>query len=423
MVVAAILWVVGARDDYHVFWSVLGVDSFRFPFLDAHNFLASMQCHRQGIDVFQDNPCDVLNRPHDYSPLWLWLGDVMPVDTGMTVAAGSLLCLSFLAALFLLPPPRDRVSAAWLVAASVSSATAFAVERGNNDLLIFALLALAIRLALCGPTLRAGAYGAITLAALLKFYPLVAAAIALRERRVRFVVTTAIITLLAATFLAAGYRDIAQVLPNIPGVRLFYWDTFGAAELPLGISRLTGAGPVLQAALRVSTVLASWLIAIRYAAAITNADTLDALTELEALSFLIGSLTLCGCFYTGMSAYYRGIVLLFVLPALLVLGRRSARPAPVWMAIGCALFVLWFGAEWNAIGAARSARDAGSPLTGATRFVLWSAQQFAWWWLIVTLLAVTLAILRRLTMVSDSLWALFHLRRRPKFLDPSEPVS
>ena len=254
MTVGVGLWAAGMLQAYHAFWHVLGVDSFRFPFLDTHNFLASMQCHRQGIDVFLANPCDVLNRPHDYSPVWLWIGDVVPVDTGLTGAAGILLGLSFLASLSLLPPPRDWTSAVSIVAASVSSASAYAIERGNNDLLIFALLALTVRLAQGGRVARAGAYGAITLAALLKFYPLAAAAIALRERRSTFLVTTAAVSFVVLVFAAASYRDIAQILPNIPGVTTFYWDAFGAAELPLGIGHLFDVGPAWQAGLRVATI-------------------------------------------------------------------------------------------------------------------------------------------------------------------------
>src|SRR6185436_16646936 len=41
------------------------------PFLDFQNSLAAWECTRQGFDVIQSNPCDILNRPYNYGPWWM----------------------------------------------------------------------------------------------------------------------------------------------------------------------------------------------------------------------------------------------------------------------------------------------------------------------------------------------------------------
>ena len=65
------LWLSGAHSLYFGTLRLLGVEPFSFPFLDTHAVLAAAECGRQGIDVYLSNPCDVLGRPHVYSPLWL----------------------------------------------------------------------------------------------------------------------------------------------------------------------------------------------------------------------------------------------------------------------------------------------------------------------------------------------------------------
>ena len=85
---ALAFWLSGAIGLYRAVWYYLGVAWFRFPFLDTHAVLAAMDCHRRGFDVYVGNPCDVLDRPHVYSPLWLWIGDVVPVSAAWTPGVG-----------------------------------------------------------------------------------------------------------------------------------------------------------------------------------------------------------------------------------------------------------------------------------------------------------------------------------------------
>ena len=109
------------------------------PFVDTRFVLAQLECWRRGIDVYSVNPCDPLGRLQDYSPLWLRL-DFIPADPAWVMPFGLALDLMFLAALFALPLPRlDRAGRTVMSLAMVSTASIFAMERGNIDLLVFAL--------------------------------------------------------------------------------------------------------------------------------------------------------------------------------------------------------------------------------------------------------------------------------------------
>src|SRR2546423_4449837 len=113
------LWLSGAHSLYFGALSLLGVEPFSFPFLDTHAVLAAAECGRQGVEVYLSNPCDVLGRPHAYSPLWL---AIVPgsLGTGATGWVGASLDLVFPLSLIVVLRPRTRGELLILGAATVS---------------------------------------------------------------------------------------------------------------------------------------------------------------------------------------------------------------------------------------------------------------------------------------------------------------
>ena len=92
---------------------------------------------------------------------------------------------------------------------------------------------------------------------------------------------------------------------------------------------------------------------------------------------------ICGCFFAGQSVGYRGIFLLFPVPGLLALHRRSSDRAVrrlAAQAITLTLFVLWQGTlTWN-VNVLDAARGwLGAPVAWALWMALWSARELAWW--------------------------------------------
>jgi len=180
------------------------IQPWYFPFLDADALLAAAECQRHGIDIYVENPCDVLGRVHVYSPLWL---SVIPgfLSTADAPWVGSVLDLIFILCLAAIFRPRSWSEIALFVVAVFSQTTIFSVERANSDVVVFILV-------VCGSLLwseryghRIVAYGLYLLAGLLKYYPLVLLILILRERWQRaFVLATG--AGLGILALIAGYQ-------------------------------------------------------------------------------------------------------------------------------------------------------------------------------------------------------------------------
>src|SRR5262245_40287184 len=84
----------------------LGIEPFKYPLLDWEYIGAGFKCWNEGIDVYITNPCDVLNRPHGYSPLWL-RAVFFPIDRAWTMPVGIGIVLAFLLSLFWVVKPAN----------------------------------------------------------------------------------------------------------------------------------------------------------------------------------------------------------------------------------------------------------------------------------------------------------------------------
>jgi hypothetical protein len=381
----AALWIGGAHGVYFALLRWLGVPAYRFPFLDTLSVLTAIDCQRRGIDVYLSNPCDVLGL-HAYTPLWFRLG-ALPIDASWTPCIGLALALAFAASLVLLPAGRDLRAAGVIGAAALSPAVAFALERGNTDLLMFVLAALAGWIALRRLPVRLAAFPIILLAAALKVYPATLLILALRER-LALCLAVAVICLAAllayAAIDAVGLREMLAVVPG--GSPFIY--SFGAGNLPSGLG-VVGWPPVVLTVVRtalfgaMAVFVAVWLHPLRAAVRV--------LTPAEATALLIGAALILGCFVAGQSGEYRAVLLLFTLPALTALSRisgptcRGARWT-VWVI----LLQLWgdlASAPLSSYQAASGGSAAGAVL------LLWQARELAWWWTAAVLLALMLAVL------------------------------
>src|ERR1700739_4456307 len=89
---------------YYRVLNSIGVPAFTYPFIDWEFISAGIKCWREGINVYIANPCDVFNRPHVYSPLFLRL-IFIPTERAWTMPIGLGLVLAFLTSLFWLVKP------------------------------------------------------------------------------------------------------------------------------------------------------------------------------------------------------------------------------------------------------------------------------------------------------------------------------
>lgn len=404
----AALWVAGSPAYFGVLRG-LGVHAFSFPFLDAHAVLSAAECQRQGVDVYATNPCDVLGRPHVYSPLWLSIVPSWP-GTAALDAVGLILDFAFIASLgFVFRPRRGREVGLYAVAV-FSPVVVFAVERANNDVPVFLAVVAAAALWNAAPRSRLCAYATCLAMALLKYYPMVLLVLVARER-LRRALVVAFGAAVALLLFGWQYRaEIGPALANIPKLSPFA-DAFSALNLPYGLSALVegSAGwqrnPIAMALL--AGLITGCLLAVRPNIARLAALPIDWTGwELRCVGF--AAVLLPACFFAGQNLAYRGVYLLLLLPGLFQL-QRSAPSQPVrrWLGlvIAAVYFVLWEACLRHLV----DLRAVDESATIALWLALWLVRELVWWWLVGALLTLAALCLRSLPLPGE----LLGLLRRP----------
>ena len=415
----ALLWVYGDHALYLHVLRLWGMAPFDYPFLDLDGNLAAWECSRQGIDVILADPCDVLQRGYNYSPLWMSI-DGIPLGRQDRIPCGIALCVAFLLSLSALPPPLSWAETGLRVGGVLSTMAAFALERANPDLFVF-LLVLAMTALLRGPTIaRAVGYGLGFLGGAFKYYPFIVLGLMARER-VRVLLAMGAAALTAFTiFVAVYFRQIAEGLPHIASGGPF-GEMFGAKNFIMGmfliirrmldptagvmVTKVDGALIRLGVIALGVTILFIALVA-RCAVKLWRAsDVRGALRHLDEprrLALVAGALLLSGCFIMGQSVSYRGVALFFVLPGLYAMGRdkaagligRAARYAavgivPLMWTEGIRLWTHWV--LTGEIPDPRAAKVIGQPLADG---VLWFARELAWWSLVALFILIIVAFVQ-----------------------------
>lgn len=167
------------------FWTFGLADTWTFKpdFADTAAILAAGEARQAGIDIYGRNPLDPYSRPHVYGPGWLITGAL-----GLKVAdaawLGWILVGAFVATAAWLLAPRRASELVLAVALVCSPPVLLGIGRGNNDLVVFIMLAAAVWLLLQPRWVHVLAgHVLIAVAALLKMYPAAATAVLLLERR------------------------------------------------------------------------------------------------------------------------------------------------------------------------------------------------------------------------------------------------
>jgi hypothetical protein len=404
-----LFWILYAfRPDWYTsLLEVIGIRPFRYPFLDGEYILATVDCARQGVDIYLGNACDVLDRPDPYSPLWMYAW-FMPADKAWTAPLGLGLAAVFCLSLGALPPPRRLAEIPAVVLTVFSTATIYAIERANIDLVMFVMLVGAGLLLLRHGPVRLLAYPVILFAGLLKFYPLVLMVLALRERRRIFLGLAVFSVVVVGGMALAFLPQLKEMVPNLPGG--FVWDGFGADLWPTvmacSLAHVDGGCAVMPAARGLSLEviwLALWFICF-FGAAMTVQGVrrtsgfkigLEALSAPEELFLLTGALLITGCFFAGRSIDYRQVFFLMAVPGLLALARKGnaaelRRLAQIM--VGLVVFMMWkegMHGLWRAAG------------LGDSLFFL--LRELTWWVIVAVFIAILIerllpAIRARLTI-------------------------
>jgi hypothetical protein len=391
------LWLSGAHSLYFGALRLLGVEPFSFPFLDAHAVLSAAECARQGIEVYLSNRCDVLGRPHGYSPLWLV---IVPAHLGTSATGwvGASLDLLFLLSLPLVLCPRTTRELLILAAGAVSPTTIYALERANNDLAVFLLVICGAIMFTARRPFRLLSYGLFVVAGILKYYPLVLLLLIASERRRDALVTAAATGFTLILFGVAFYPELKTALTRIPAASSYFTDAFSARNLPFGFAEaLAGGAYRVLIAVPLLSALSGLAVArtLRTVRLLGREEFDWAASEMQFL--VIGGLLVAACFFAGQNVAYRGILLLPVLSGLISLQRSVQEPQVrrfCCQMIAAVLLVMWEEFFRRGLHAAVPPSPGGG-LSSRAEVFFWVGRELVWWWLVVGLAALVLSYLRR----------------------------
>ncbi len=291
-------------------------------FLDTFAILAANDAVAAGRDPYQRNPLDFMQRPHVYGPWWLQLRHLGWTRSDVRWL-GLVLGLAFLTVAVAWLRPRSAGEMLWAAALLGSTPVLSALERANNDLVIFLVLAPVVP---CLLSRRAAVRWLsvfwLALATELKVYPAVAFLLLLTggdpaERRARVAVGVAVLALVT-WHVAHNFVPLRTVLPPLTGVFNF------GAEIILRELGATGAvlwwGPAVAAGL---------IFAAGWRSSLLRGWQPAPAQQTAWLHFILGAVMLAGCFFAGQHFAYRWIFALWLAPFLWSAAMAQPTPAPV----------------------------------------------------------------------------------------------
>jgi len=301
----------------------VGVYTMDPPFLDTVAILAAGEAHHAGLDAYKNNVLDPMNRPHVYGPWWLGVGSLglVRADAGWL---GILLLLAFLGVGATVLAPRTLRSAGLATLLLASPPALLAMERGNNDLIVFLLLAGAAWL-VTRPSWLATipAVGLIVTAAVLKLYPVAAIpALAARcgaTRKAGWLLAGAT-GAIAAIVLSSWdvYYRVTQVAPEPITIFSYGWKLAVTLFLVVPQERLW-----LVIGATIVGGLSGWIF-WRHR---RDFWTMLPATGFTTSCYVAGALCWGLCYVSTISFPYR--LVLFILPARYLLERESVGAATV----------------------------------------------------------------------------------------------
>lgn len=385
------LWLSGHHETYVALTRFWGIDAWTRPFLDLSTVLSWGECQRLGVDILKTNPCGPIGGPLSYGPPLL----ALPFGVRDTTLIALPLSLAFLTALPLVLRPRSWEEWMIAVAASLSTATLFAVERCNLDLFEFLLVALSGPLTASGGTGRLFSYALYYLGGALKFYPFALLLLVLRERP-RIALLLGALSAIAIAFYAWHYWSALAAIKSMLPQFEYDSDTFGAALLPYGLADELGFSDTFGLWAALVLFAGFGALALHLAVRWMRYGPAPDWNRANFHFLLAGAIVMAGCFVAQSNIDYRAIFLLFMLPGLFDLRNAAGMKflkRTFGLAIWAVIFCMWGEFFRRALEKILNVIDPGrgddSPWN-IVSLAFFAGRELVWWGLMAVAFAVIL---------------------------------
>ncbi len=320
-------------------WRIWNIPYKEPFFYDLRMVTASAESYAEGFDPAYDNPYDPEQRYFNYPRVWyILLGS--GIDLQDTLWFGALLVLGFFISLATLQGEFEPITAIIMILAIFSPAVLLGVERGNVDLAIFTLAALALWSVGFSKTFS---LLILLLAVALKLVPMFGAGYFLNEdkRGVKYTIIS-----LAATTLYVGL--------DWEGMQHIFSHTQKGADVSYGVSVLPAKfWPYLgnyQQEVTLALYLAAFgLILGMGFLALRNRERWTALDADQLRMFRLGAGIYLGTFLLGNNWDYRLMFLIFAIPQIVSWQRKGSGSAALAakICLVAILLSLWYLEIWQ----------------------------------------------------------------------------
>jgi hypothetical protein len=308
----------------------------------------------------------------NYPRIWL-APAALHLGQSATAALGVLFAALFIASTLLFMGPLQVGEGLFLAAVLVSPPILLLIERGNNDSLIYVLLAIALLLWRSANRTRWTLGRALILvAAIAKLYPILALIAFLRQRTRKSMLAALLIVLAFATYAILTFHDLILVSGSTPRRVVV---SYGANVLPSALDQIwplwhSSATGSIRLVVHVG-VLATLVGLGLYLAIYRSNQLVHGLKEdFYADAFVVGGAIYVGTFLLiGNNFNYRLIFIILTLPFLFHAARQGS-----WFARGTlgVILALLFLSRFQ---------------LGSTTSLLFVADQLLEWALVVVFLA------------------------------------
>jgi hypothetical protein len=333
----------------HRAWGHFGVWTLSPSFLDMRSITSAWECVRNGLAVLSANPCDPLRRPANYPAIWL-LPSHLGLGQNSTVALGIVTAVLFFGAAVAVIPRHAKIGDGIVYGLALCSPSVMlGVERGNVDLLVFAVIVAAMTLFRRHDRTATATPVLLLFAAILKLFPILSAPVLLRLRGRRGIYAFSAVVAAFGVYALATLGTIREIRRVVPQTTVYSYGIKPVGEWAANLFstygiHLVGAvwdwllvGGIIAVALAVQSPLQRQL----------RTDDEDGATRRDLDFFVVGGLIFVGTFFLFQNFEYRLIFLLLTVPQLL----RWTRAGRVLGATGLllTLLTLWLGAPWKGV--------------------------------------------------------------------------
>jgi hypothetical protein len=309
---------------YENTWRLWKVPAWNMTFLDFRLIPGSTESFLHGYEPTVKNPYDPTHRIFNYPFFWrlFFYSGITQQDT---VWIGISMIVLFFISAFLFPEKLSVSGAVGMLLVLFSPASMLLYERGNVDLIVFFVCAMAVLATSYSAYLAAGL---VLFAAIMKLFPIFGLTILLREPKKKFLWLSGASVLMVLVYVVCTWDSVKiSWTKTMRGDGLSYGTniliTRYQQQLTQALTRWFSP-PATQLLLQFGLLAAALVLLLACVLlALRNREKADFLTERNLAAFRMGAAIYVGTFLLGNNWDYRLAFLVLLVPQLVEWMRSS----------------------------------------------------------------------------------------------------